>query len=162
MSHSRRYRKNFLLAAVLGSLTIHHGHLNANLTRRVGAKGADIDVYVTSHRQEFEADEFAIRHLLSATPGEGARQFCILALSMLFLLFDACEERSGDDSRLLGTHPPSRDRLERIRQISAEICGEDEWARLYEVVVHLDHLFASLEGVALEPETGYIFVRTSD
>jgi hypothetical protein len=116
-------------------------------------------VYVTSHRQEFEADEFAIRHLLRATPDEGARQFCILALSMLFLLFDACEEKSGDDSRLLGTHPASRDRLEKIRQISAEVCGKD--ARLYEVVVHVDHLFANLEGVALEPETGYIMVRAS-
>jgi hypothetical protein len=140
---------------------IYHGHLNANLTRRVGSKGADIDVYLTSHRQEFEADEFAVRRLLHSMPDEGARQFCMMALSTLFLLFDACEEKKGEDSRLLGTHPASRDRLEKIRQISADVCGDDAWARIYETIVHVDHLFASLAGVSLDPETGYIMVRTS-
>jgi hypothetical protein len=72
---------------------VHYSHLDESFTRRMSIGEGDVDIYVTSHEQEFEADDFAARklfydgedHLLHNTNG-------ILAVTLLLLLFDLCEQ----------------------------------------------------------------------
>lgn len=135
---------------------IYHGHLNTNLMRHVSAGTAELDVYLTSHQQEFEADEFAVRRLLFSPQGEGERQLYVMAMAMLFLLFDACEEKNGDDKRLLGTHPASIDRLEKICKIAEEVCGSNAWSRMQPLLISLNNLFAVVKNSTLDREAGTI------
>jgi hypothetical protein len=139
---------------------IYHGHLDANLIRRVLTGAADLDVYLTSHQQEFEADEFAVRRLLCSSQDEGERQFYVMAVAMLFHLFDACEEKNGNDERLLGTHPASVDRLEKICTICAELCGSEAWSKTQHLLVPLNNLFAVLKNSKLDPEAGTVLYIT--
>ena len=126
---------------------IFHGHLDTNLTRQAVVEGEDIDVYLTSHWQEFEADEFAIRRLLLSTHEEAVRHHYITALIVLFLLFDMCENIG--DSRILGTHPKSRDRLKRIHEVCRTVCGEDSWSRFRGSADYAGHIFESLKEYGL-------------
>ena len=84
-----------------------------------------------------------------------------MAVAILFLLFDTCEEKKGDDSRLLGTHPASLDRLEKIFLTSENICEANTWPRILDIVRHVFSLFETLKGIKLESGVGTILVPTS-
>lgn len=122
---------------------IHHGHLDVHLTRRVSTEKENIDIYVTSQEQEFEADEFAVRRFFL----EGEKQMLnnvshIVAITMLFLLFDLCEDDSV--SEILGTHPKSKKRLERIYATCEKQCGEGTWMKMQKATVYLETVFTIL------------------
>lgn len=130
---------------------IHHKHLDANLTRKVSTEKADIDIYLTSHEQEFEADKFAIQRLLL----KGDKHLHdnvtrITSIAMLFLLFDLCE--NNNLAEILGTHPRSKKRLDRIYSVCKNHCGENAWNQMQEATNYVETVFKLLN----DHKSGYI------
>lgn len=103
----------------------------------------NIDIYLTSYDQEFEADEFAVPRIIL----EGEKHLLhnvshIIAITMLFLLFDLCED--DNVSEILGTHPKSKKRLERIYTACRNQCGESTWMKMQEATVYVETVFKIL------------------
>ena len=122
---------------------IYHGHLDENLTRRMSSEGENIDIYLTSHEQEYEADEFAARKLFRKGEEHLIHNVCyILAITLLFLLFDFCED--DDSSRILGTHPSSVNRLKRIYAVCNDLCGNSSWIKMKEATDYVEIAFKIL------------------
>ena len=68
---------------------IYHGHLDENMTRRMSSEDEYVDIYLTSHEQEYEADEFAARKLFRKGEEKLIHNVCyIIAVTLLFLLFE--------------------------------------------------------------------------
>ena len=68
---------------------ISHGHLNVDLTRRAKIGfGEKVDIYLTSHNQEYEADEFATQCIITKYKEDevGSAAFW-LSISILFFSF---------------------------------------------------------------------------
>lgn len=127
---------------------IYNGHLSGELTRKAAINGNMIDVYLTSHRQEYEADEYAVRHLFQIKLQDPLRHHYVITLAILFLLFDMCE--AGNDSGILGTHPKSCDRLERIYSIVRSIFGKHSWSQLQRSVNIVSHIYDAFENFRSE------------
>ncbi|MCK9293902.1 MAG: hypothetical protein M0P70_02365 [Desulfobulbaceae bacterium] len=137
-----QYALSFILLHEFGH--IHHGHLDINLTRRMSAGKRDVDIYLTSHKQEFEADEFAVRRIL--LKGERNLVHNVLhmtSITMLFLLFDLCEDDNFPET--LGTHPKSKRRLERVYTVCKDWCGESTWMQLQEATGYVEAVFEILK-----------------
>jgi len=117
---------------------VYCGHLNAASLRSLKLGARDVDVYSTSHKQEFEADEFAIKHMMMHHRNDpSAISGLIAAVGIMFLFFDLCE---GGRKSGTGTHPRSIDRLKRIKDISQQSSNSDVFME------NIENIFDVLRG----------------
>lgn len=128
---------------------IYHKHLDKRLTRKMAFGDDSLDIYLTSHKQEYEADAFAIRKLLR----EGEEHlyqnvFYVVSIAMLFLFLDLCEDTN--DSEPLGTHPASRKRLERLCAECKNICDTRTWLYIEDGINNVHEVFERIQAARKE------------
>lgn len=122
---------------------IYHGHLDENLTRRMSAGSESVEIYSTSHKQEYEADAFALRKLLRKGEANLVHNAShIIAIAMLFLIFDLCESES--DTAILGTHPRSNDRLSHLIAHCNGLCDNKTDAQIRVATDYVHQVFDRL------------------
>lgn len=93
------------------------GHLDANAVRQIAIGSTEVDVYLNSHNQEYDADNFALVRFRKLLHDHEAAMSIV---GILFRFFDLCERMAG--VTVSGTHPPALQRWQRIKNI----CEEDQ------------------------------------
>jgi hypothetical protein len=94
------------------------GHLNsASIRTAFDGELPELQEYSKSEQQEFEADQYAINQLIQKGVEGGLRQSDIaLCAGLVMKFFELCEAVSpSDHTSGTRTHPPARDRWEKIK-----------------------------------------------
>ncbi len=94
------------------------GHLEGAATRRMLMGDSEEEVVLLSHTQEFEADEFALRHLRNFSPAIPFAQI-FYPVGVFFRFLDLCEEIGGRQPSV--THPPALQRWQRLKSLVSEL-----------------------------------------
>lgn len=100
------------------------GHLNEEETRKKMLDDTQVEVYLTSHKQEYEADAFAFKSILNSSSDEES-VLSLTSIWLLFSVFDLCENSEHTD--LLGTHPKSQDRMKAILALAEKQLSSEMW-----------------------------------
>jgi len=139
---------------------IFHGHLNSELIRMKVCGENKIEIYLTSHEQEYEADCFAIKRILeSKKDSEEMKSLSLFSISMLFHFFDLCEsERSKE---IMGSHPPSLNRLKKIINVAENYFAKDLWKEIEKSLISVENIFNSAKKFEISLlEVGYEIYNT--
>jgi hypothetical protein len=139
--------EQFVFGHELGHLAL--GHLNRDTTKAwQTADGFEVKYIPKSWEEEFEADACGLNMLLHLSESDDERLVAYAGIE-LFLQMCAVFEEMKEFSGSL-THPPSRERLARLRAHLKKICVEQA---SYDAIMHrplaLEQLFKAIRGELL-------------
>ena len=129
------------------------GHIENPFSRRKLLAYLPTDMPSSSWEQEFEADRAGLRTLWGklGDPDTQSEQMDAYTGADFFLqvmsLFEELAEIPPSE-----THPPSKLRLERMRDYAKSLCADDSsWSNLFQRAQILEYLFAEVRKTILEP-----------
>jgi hypothetical protein len=128
------------------------GHIETPFNGRKHMANLTTEVPSSSREQELEADRVGLRILYGKDdPALWGEQVDAYTGADFFLqVMSLFEELAGIP--LAETHPPSRLRLERLRDYARSLCVDnDSWLNLFQRTRALEQLFAQVRKTLLEP-----------